>query len=44
MTQGLSQQELQARLAMWLEYVKGSSTHVDAYALERRLSIVISRH
>ncbi|KAF8813624.1 hypothetical protein BYT27DRAFT_7083804 [Phlegmacium glaucopus] len=44
MTQGLSQQELQARLVMWLEYVKGSSTHVNAYALERRLSILISRH
>jgi len=44
MTQGLSQQQLQARLTMWLEFVKGSSTDVDAYALARRLSILISSH
>jgi len=44
MTQGLSQQELQARLTMWLEFVKDSSTHVDVYALTRRLSILISSY
>ena len=44
MTQGLSRQELQARLTMWLEFVKDSSTYVDVYALTRRLSIVISSY
>ena len=44
MTEGLSHQELQARLTMWLEFVKDSSTHVDAHALTRRLSILISSY
>jgi hypothetical protein len=44
MTEGLSQEQLQARLAMWLEFVKDSSTHLDAYALSRRLSMLISSH
>jgi hypothetical protein len=42
LTRDLSQQELQARLTMWLEFVEDSSTHVDVDALTRRLSILIS--
>ena len=44
LTQGLSQQELQARLTTWLEFVNDSSTDVDVYALTRRLSLLISSY